>query len=81
MTINIKVEKHIYKCFSIFKIFYIYLKVHCQGCQNNPLSTDPFSYICGINTMNDIFLIHLCDDYYKLFNTSIFSITHEIDIK
>jgi hypothetical protein len=31
--------------------------------------------------MNVIFLIHLCDDYYKLFNTSIFSITHEIDIK
>jgi hypothetical protein len=45
MTINRKVEEHIYKLFSIFKIFFcIYLEVHCQGCQNNPLSIDPFSY-------------------------------------
>jgi hypothetical protein len=27
----------------ILKFFYIYLEVHCQGCQNNPLSMDPHS--------------------------------------
>jgi hypothetical protein len=46
MTINLKVEEHIYKLFSIFKIFYffcIYLEIHCQGRQNNPLSMDPHS--------------------------------------
>jgi hypothetical protein len=43
ITINLKVEKHIYKLFSIFKFFCIYLKVYYQGYQNSPLSTDPFS--------------------------------------
>jgi hypothetical protein len=28
--------------------------------------------------MNAIFLIHLCEDCYKLFNISIFNITHEM---
>jgi hypothetical protein len=37
-----------------------------------------YIYICGINVMDAIFLIHLCDDCYKLFNTYIFSITYEI---
>jgi hypothetical protein len=37
-----------------------------------------YIYIYEINAMDAIFLIHLCDDCYKLFNTNIFSITHEI---
>jgi hypothetical protein len=45
MTINLKVEKHIYNFFSIFKIFYIFLEIHYQNYQNNPLSTNPFSYL------------------------------------
>jgi hypothetical protein len=46
MTINLNVEKHIYNFFFIFKIFFcIYLEVHCQGCQNNPLSSDPLSNV------------------------------------
>jgi hypothetical protein len=40
-----------------------------------------YIYICGINAMDAIFLIHLCDDCYKLFNISIFSITHEMRYK
>jgi hypothetical protein len=40
MTINLKVEEHIYK---LFPIFNIYLEVHCQNYQNNPLSMDPHS--------------------------------------
>jgi hypothetical protein len=44
MTINLKVEEYIYNFFSIFKSFFcIYLEVHYQGYQNNPLSIDPFS--------------------------------------
>jgi hypothetical protein len=43
MTIDLKVEEHIYKKFSIFIYFCIYLKIHCEGCQNNPLSMDPHS--------------------------------------
>jgi hypothetical protein len=43
VTINLNIEEHIYKLFSILKIYYIYLDVHYQDCQNNPLSTDPFS--------------------------------------
>jgi hypothetical protein len=31
--------------------------------------------------MDVIFLIHLCDGCYKLFNISIFSITHEMRYK
>jgi hypothetical protein len=31
--------------------------------------------------MDVIFLIHLCDDFYKLFNIIIFSITHKIRYK
>jgi hypothetical protein len=38
MTINLKVEEHIY---TKNYFFYIYLEAHCQGCQNNPLSMDP----------------------------------------
>jgi hypothetical protein len=38
MTINLKLEEHIYNFFSIF---YIYLEVYCQGCQNKSLWTDP----------------------------------------
>jgi hypothetical protein len=33
ITINLKVEEHIYKKF-IFKFFYIYLEIHCQSYQN-----------------------------------------------
>jgi hypothetical protein len=40
-----------------------------------------YIYICGINAMNVIFLIYLCDDCYKLFNISIFSITHKMRYK
>jgi hypothetical protein len=36
MTINLRVEQH--------KFFYIYLKIHSQNYQNNPLSTDPFFF-------------------------------------
>jgi hypothetical protein len=52
MTINLQVEKNI---FIIFFIFLFFLKIHCQSCQNNPLSTYPFSkynafkiYICSL---------------------------------
>jgi hypothetical protein len=56
MTINVKVEKHIYKFYSILLFFfYIYLEVHCQVCQNNPLSTDPFSYLYARIVINDKF--------------------------
>jgi hypothetical protein len=44
MTINLKVEEHIYKKKFIFKIFFSYLENHYQSCQNNPLSMDPHSY-------------------------------------
>jgi hypothetical protein len=51
MTIDLKVEEHIYKLFSIFKIFLYFLEIHCQDCQNNPLSTNPFSYLKCISIM------------------------------
>jgi hypothetical protein len=47
MTINLKVEEHIYKLFFIFKIFLYLFRGHCQGCQNNPLSMDPHSSLKG----------------------------------
>jgi hypothetical protein len=40
-----------------------------------------YIYTYGINTMYDIFIIHLCDDCYKLFNINIFSITREMRYK
>jgi hypothetical protein len=43
MIINLKVEKYMYKFFSFLKFFYIYLEIHCQDYQNNPLSMDPRS--------------------------------------
>jgi hypothetical protein len=43
--INLKVEEHIYNFFFIFKIFYIYLMIHCQNYQNNLLSMNPHSLI------------------------------------
>jgi hypothetical protein len=46
MIINLKEEEHIYKLFSIFKKKNsIFLETHYQDCQNNPLSTDPFSFV------------------------------------
>jgi hypothetical protein len=58
MIINLKIEEYIYNFFFIF--FCIYLKVHCQSCQNNPLSTDPFSSIIGPLSIVDIFGFALC---------------------
>jgi hypothetical protein len=43
MIINLKIEEPIYNFFSFLRFFCIYLEIHCQSCQNNPLSTDPFS--------------------------------------
>jgi hypothetical protein len=43
MTINLKVEEHINKLFLFLIFFCIYLEVNRQDCQNNLLSTDPFS--------------------------------------
>jgi hypothetical protein len=40
-----------------------------------------YIYIYGINAMDAmdaIFLIHLCNGYYKLFNINIFNIIYEI---
>jgi hypothetical protein len=60
MTINLNVEEHIYKLFFILKIFCFYLEVHCQDCQNNPLSMDPHSFTngyqvgCTISYIQDI---------------------------
>jgi hypothetical protein len=45
MTINLKVEERIYKKNFILKIFYIYLEIHFQSCQNNTLSTDPTLHV------------------------------------
>jgi hypothetical protein len=33
MTINLKIEKYIYKFFLFLRFFYIYLEVYCQACQ------------------------------------------------
>jgi hypothetical protein len=58
MTINLKIEKYIYNFFHFLDFFCIYLEIHCEGCQNNPLSMDPHSCyfllnvvsnVCGIN--------------------------------
>jgi hypothetical protein len=46
MTIDLKVEEHIYKKILFLRIFLYFLEhIHCQGYQNYPLSTDPFSLI------------------------------------
>jgi hypothetical protein len=34
-----------------FLFFSIYLKIHCQNCQDNPLSRDPFSLFNHITQM------------------------------
>jgi hypothetical protein len=52
MTINLKVEEHIYKFFPFLKFFCIYLEIHCQDCQNNPLSMDPTQTIITIFLIN-----------------------------
>jgi hypothetical protein len=42
ITINLKVEKYIHKIFFLFLNFFnIYLKIHYQKYQNNPLTSDP----------------------------------------
>jgi hypothetical protein len=35
ITINLQVEEYIYNFFSIFIFFHIYLKIHCEDCQDN----------------------------------------------
>jgi hypothetical protein len=32
---------HLYDFFLFLRFFSIYLKIHCQDCQNNPSSSDP----------------------------------------
>jgi hypothetical protein len=88
MTINLKVEEHIYIFFFIFKIFFcIYLEVHCQGCQINPLSTDPFSIviIAIIISILSSSLLSYCHHHYHyhlyyllLFYSFIFFFFHHI---
>jgi hypothetical protein len=42
MTINLKVEEHIYIKKSFLRFFVcLYLEIHCQSYQNNSLLVDP----------------------------------------
>jgi hypothetical protein len=65
MTINLKIEEHIYKLFLFLRFFYIYLEVNCQDCQNNSLFPQVHArlkrsiarYLADEPALNEIFQI------------------------
>jgi hypothetical protein len=55
MTINLKVEKHIYKLFFIFKIFFLFIYMSIIKIVNiNHCQPNPFSWSYGSNISKSV---------------------------